>query len=146
MGTRGKKSAAALAVKPIARASKHVEPPGDLPEAGAALWRQIVQELPPEHFRFGDLPLLENFCRAVLLADEAQTQIDADGLVVDTRLGPKPNPALAIRDQAVKQQAALAAKLRLCVSSRVRAEDASLRKLDGPRPWDTRDPDEEFFR
>lgn len=146
MKQRGRKSAAALAVKPVTRAKKHVAPPEGMPEAGASLWRAIVEELPPEHFRFGDLPLLENYVRAVLLADEAQTQIDADGLVVGTRLGPKPNPALAIRDQAVKQQAALAAKLRLCVSSRVRAEDASLRKLDGPRPWDTGDPDEEFFR
>ena len=136
MRQRGKKSAAALAVVPLASKHKLPEPPSDLPESGAALWKRIVSELPPDRFRFADLPLLEGYVRAVLLTDQAQEQLDAEGLIVETRLGPRAHPMLAVLDSATKRAAMLGTKLRLHPSSRMRPESASLQKTNGPRPWE----------
>ena len=64
MGTRGRKSAAALAtVSPAGIGiTRRPEPPAHLGDDAAAIWRATTNALPAEWFSAGTLPLLEAFC------------------------------------------------------------------------------------
>ena len=64
MGTRGRKSATALAtVSPGGIGiTRRPEPPAHLGEDAAEIWRATCNSLPAEWFSAGTLPLLEAFC------------------------------------------------------------------------------------
>ncbi len=84
----------------------------------------------------GDVPLLAMFCRVSVLADEAirhleQGQLDAAGI----------SPWLRVASDHGKTLAALAGKLRLAPSSRIRAEAHSLQQRPAAKPWEWRDRD-----
>lgn len=104
---------------------KRPSAPKDLPPESAALWRNICAGLPANHFTAGDLVLL----RALVLADYEKGRCDA--LVLTN--GPilpdgSVNQAAKLSNQYAGTLAALSSKLRLCLSSRVRAESSGLRK------------------
>jgi phage terminase small subunit len=72
---------------------------------------------PRDHFRPSDMPLLEQYCQACLLARAAFEEITANGPVIDG----KPSPWVAILAAAHKSSAALAARLRLAPQARATA-------------------------
>jgi len=115
-----------------------------LPTEAAALWVEICASVAADYFTKGDLPLLH----ALVLATSQKATCDAlvasEGLIQ----GDKPHPAIKLSIQLSGNMAALSSKLRLCKSSRVRAESADLRKsLNGaPRPWEVADETAEFFQ
>lgn len=116
--------------------------PADLPEAGQAMWRAIVASLPDGQLHEGDRPLMRQYVQASLLADEAAEHLRTEGQMVafGTKAAPqwRPSPWLKAFETHAKTCALLAAKLRLCVSSRVRAEAAGLRTTPaGGAPWQT---------
>lgn len=139
-----RKSAAALAVQPGPSNRNRPPPPADLPTEAAALWVEICGSVAADYFTTGDLLLLH----ALVLATSQKAACDAlvasEGLIQDG----KPHPAIKLSIQLASSMAALSSKLRLCKSSRVRAESADLRKsLNGaPRPWEVADETAEFFQ
>lgn len=127
------------AAPPMYQRTKAPAPDG-LPESGKTLWRQIVAGFDFEHFSPADLPLLEEFIRCRLMIDDCNKELAANGLFVDGPSGIKPHPAVMIRDAQVRNMATLGAKLRLPVSSRIRAESASTRPSGiGVAPWEMDD-------
>lgn len=134
MGTRGKKSAASLTVI-NSPGMKRAPAPTGLPAEGVDLWQNITASYPADHFAAQHLPLLESYVRAVLNTRAADKMIDSEGLFTSES---KAHPAFAIRDQAIKQQCQLSTKLRLAISSAVRADSARNRPgATGAKPWES---------
>ena len=114
-------------------AKLHKQPPAPVPDGregiAAATWREIVASLPPNYLRPGDLPLLRAYCIAVATWEEAIALLTIDGNIIDGKV----HPARRLADEQAKLMMALAGKLRLCPSSRIRADSADLRRAhEGP--------------
>jgi len=139
-----RKSAADLATRPSLSSRNRPPPPDGLPADAAALWVKLCANVAADYFAGADLVLLE----ALVTADHEKRRCDAlvqlEGPIVDG----KAHAAAKLSNQYAATVAALSSKLRLCKSSRVRAESAELRKsLNGaPRPWETNDEIAEFFQ
>lgn len=120
------------------------KPPAGLPRAAGALWRRIMATTPEDQWRPGDLPLLALFCRVSLLAGEAVAHLETDGQV---DAAGKVSPWVKVSSDHGKTLAALASKLRLAPSSRIRAEAHALQQRPArAKPWqwgdrDAGDPD-----
>ena len=90
------------------------------------LWRSIVASRGQGFFSSGDLPLLEEYCHT------CATLIPRVNRVLEQ---PELDPALLrARDTLVRQAAALARSLRICVSSRTRPDTAVMRDSVNGRP------------
>ncbi|MGV8892347.1 MAG: hypothetical protein ACOH2K_05295 [Burkholderiaceae bacterium] len=140
--TRGRKSAASLQTIALASLRKPPSTPAGISQAAAELWQGITASLPVDFFRPGDLPLLQAYCVAHDRKERIDAAILSDGLLFDG----VPHPGLRISRDEAGLMASLAVKLRLCQSSRTRAESASLKTAHaGKRPWDANDPAAEFF-
>ena len=132
--TMPRKSAAALAVATITKAPLRTEPPAHLSDEAAALWRAITAAYPPGHFQAPHLPLLEGYCRAVVTMRQADAILDRESIITSEG---QPHPALAIRDQQGKLACQFATKLRLAISSAVRADSSKVRPgAVGAKPWE----------
>ena len=93
MGARGRKPKGALTVVTPEQV-KRLEPPADMKERDAAMFREIVAKNPADQFKVQDVPLLREYCEAAGRSLDAQEYIDLFGLYVFTDKGvPKPNPA-----------------------------------------------------
>jgi phage terminase small subunit len=142
MTNKGRKSRASLQVVALAPTRKRPEPPVGLSPGAMQLWRDIVGSLPADAFRPADLPLLQAYVVAQERKLAADAAIARDGLV----LNDQPHPALKLGREETRLMASLAARLRLCPSSRTRPESAKLKEShSGPRPWDKHDPLEKYF-
>lgn len=91
-----------------------IKPPASLPEPVAVVFAKLVAGVSADHFAPTDLPLLTEYARAAVLADEAAAEMAKEGAVTDG----KPSPWLRVQDQACKSLVALSARLRLCPQSR----------------------------
>jgi phage terminase small subunit len=109
-------------------------PPATLSDGALAVWRQIVSTTATEHFRASDAPLLRAYCESTAMADRAAAELDAKGPVVDGRV----SPWLAVQEKAIRAQATLAIRLRLCPSARTDPKSAGRRRETpaNPQPWD----------
>ncbi len=111
------------------------EPPAGLPKQAAELWRAIVAEYPASHFRGANLVLLETFCRARAFVTECDRAIKEHGLLIEG----KANPAVGMRVQAWAEMRHVATKLRLAISSTLRAEAKAARPSETEKlekPWE----------
>ena len=116
------------------------EPPAGLSEDARALWRSIVQDYPPRHFRGANLRILEVFCRASSFAAECDRHIETHGLTIQSGEVTKANPSAAMRAQAWTEMRNSAAKLRLTISSTMRADSAKARPSEKhalAKPWES---------
>ena len=119
--------------------------PAGLPRAAQALWRAVMQSVPADQFRAADLPLLALFCRVSVLAAEAVAHLERGGQVDS---GGRISPWVKVSSDHAKTLAALASKLRLAPSSRIRPEAHSLQqrpafakpRLSGDRDASDDDP------
>jgi phage terminase small subunit len=82
-------------------------------------WDTLVNSMPADHFRAGDLPLLRAFCEAYAASLVAEKEIRKNGRYYTDKMGNhKKRPAVAdLREQA-NLMAQLATKLRICASTR----------------------------
>lgn len=129
MPRRGKLTATAT------KLPQRPEPPADLSESAASVWRLIVKEYPPKHFKGANLILLETFCRARAFVTECDREIEEKGLLIDG----KRNPVVAMRASGWAEMRACATKLRLALSSTLRAESAAAKPNDRhglEKPWE----------
>lgn len=143
MTQRGRKSAASLESVVLPNERKAPPPPTELTESAAKLWNDIVNSLPGDYFRAGDLPLLQAYCTASDRKNKLDIAIAKEGLLYDGA----PHPGLKISREEASLMASLAVKLRLCQSSRTRPDSATLKTANtGRRPWDTENPFAKFKR
>lgn len=125
MQQRGRRSTQSLTVVPLGR-KPPPEPPPELPDYAKRVWRDALASLPPDALRPGDLPLLESYAISADIARQAR-----DWLIK----GFSPDTHGVLRD-AINDMTRLARALRLCPSTRTRADSAALQALDpGERPW-----------
>lgn len=114
---------------------KRPAPPAGLPADARKVWRAIVSEYPPRHFRGANLIILETFCRARAFVNECDKHISKNGLLIEGRR----NPVVGMRATGWAEMRACATKLRLALSSTVRAESAKARPDENAhlrKPWE----------
>ena len=77
MGDRGRKSAAALSVRPpSAEVMERPAPPHDLLDEHVEIWRGVVDALPADWFTADNIPLLSQYCRHVVDARRVSELIE----------------------------------------------------------------------
>jgi hypothetical protein len=114
----GRKSLAELSIVPGRQPAVSQPAPADLGAAGRPLWNAIVASRPSGFFSPADLPLLAEYCRNMAIY---LPRLNA--ALEETYSA----PMLYARDQLVRQSAALARSLRLCVSARTAPDTAAMR-------------------
>ena len=141
MATRGRKSAAALAVAATAQELQRLpEPPSYLTPEQEDVWRLVVASrggdlIAPESF-----PVLVEYCRQVISANQVAAQLDAfdPEWAKDDEGLKRWDKLLAMQDRLAGKVASLAGKLRLTPSSRVQAVSAGRNADKGAKrkPWE----------
>ena len=141
MATRGRKSAAALAVAaPAQELQRLPEPPSYLTPEQEDVWRMVVASrggdlIAPESF-----PVLVEYCRQVISADQVAAPLEAFGpeWSKDDEGLKRWDKLLAMQDRLAGKVASLAGKLRLTPSSRVQAISAGRNADKGAKrkPWE----------
>lgn len=102
-----------------------VQPPEGMQEDELEVWHSIVNSLPPEYFRPGDIPLLRAYCASYSLYLEALQMIRDDGMVINVSVGAGSktrdiaHPAKDMLTSQANAMSAIASKLRLCPSARM---------------------------
>jgi len=96
-------------------------PPSWLSKAAKAEWRNVATIMVERgHLTMADLGTLAAYCNAVGLLIDTTRQIEAEGIVIDTKNGPRKHPAISVQGQARDQVRRLAAELGLTPISRSR--------------------------
>lgn len=140
---RGRVSGAALAIRDLADADvqRPTEPPAELSDAQAAVWRDAAASMPKEWLTRGARPLLVAYCRHVCRARLLEAQI-ARFEVEWTRLDgglERLDKLLAMAEREDRAMLATARGLRITPSSRMHPRTAG-RLLDNAPPPGTRRP------
>jgi phage terminase small subunit len=124
---RGRKPAAALAVRPIGNGTKpQIEAPEGLSADESAVFVTLMSAAPPGHFQASDEPLVAEYATAVAQARRAREHLHIEGDVV----GGKPNAWLVVQEKA--QRAIVSLSMRLRLSPQARREKA---KEERPLDW-----------
>jgi len=119
-------------------------PPAGLGEAMGVRWREIVDDWPADHWRPSDLRLLEDLVITEQYVVDCDLVIAELGHVIEGDKGHMvSNPAVMQRRGHVQTIATIQRALRLCPSTRMRAENSVLRNRAGAvnagkRPWETK--------
>lgn len=141
MGTRGRTSAAELAVAPASIRFDRPGAPSRLTEGQADLWFEVVNRMPADWFTSENLPLLEAYVVAVSTHDRIAGQLkefkdewlaDEDGLRRFARL-------TEIQGRQAKLMKDLATSMRLTQQSSYNAKNANTAKQggrSGRKPWE----------
>jgi hypothetical protein len=134
MEGRGRKSTAALSVVATSLPQR-MEPPQELTESQAALWREIVAGKPVEWFAADNAPLLAEYVRAVDMGNRLALEIE---LTLAGTADHSLKDLLKMRDTEAKRATSIATKLRLTQQSRYTPQAAATadRKAgSGAKPW-----------
>jgi P27 family predicted phage terminase small subunit len=137
---RGRRSVGDLLnVVPVS--GQRLAAPASLTPDQAAEWVAIVDSLPADYFRPGDVPLLAAYCTAASLYKRAAADIEARGMTVTDDKGRElVNPVHQILTSQASAMAQMAIKLRLCPSARYSEKAAATKAGDAAkpsRPWET---------
>jgi hypothetical protein len=104
-------------------------PSPDAPAEVVGVFREILAATPRDHFKPGDVPLVQAYAEAIVLARRAAIELDRDGVVIGGRC----SPWLVCQEKAHRAIASLAARLRLSPQHRADSRSAG-RQANGPRP------------
>jgi hypothetical protein len=144
MRTRGRNSAAAKAAPVVINGSfgQRPEPPAELNECQAEIWRGIVASEDPKFFATAVLRnLLADYCRhreAIAKVNEMVDGFDPDWLRQSDGLS-RYRTLLKIREAETRASVSLATKLRMTNQARFTAKAAgagAARVWHGPKPWE----------
>lgn len=142
MKQRGRKSDAALASfnKPE---SSVMQPPPELSDAQAQVWRDVIASLPPDWIHRGNGPILVAYCRHVCRARLLEAQIEQFEVEWTKVKGGLERLKKLLEMAGTETRSALscARALRLTPSTLMRPETAARRFDNNPsagaaRPWD----------
>jgi phage terminase small subunit len=140
MQQRGRKSSAALALAPVAELRRIPDAPGHLTEEQSTVWRLTMASAAGDMIGTEAHPVLVEYCRAVVLGDQIAVQLNAfntSWLAEDEALK-RWDKLAAMQARNTSLMAALAGKLRINPSSRIRPENAGVmakRAGSKPKPW-----------
>jgi hypothetical protein len=95
--------------------NSRLKPPPDLPEPQKRAFLDLVAKCPASQFQPADVELICRWSESVVTARTAQAELAAAGMV---GADGKPSPWVAIYQQAVRNQALLALRLRVGPQSR----------------------------
>ena len=109
-----RRSAASLAVLPVAGTPARLSPPASLGEAACRVFVDIVTACSATQFTAADLPLLVRYCECAVLAEQAMAALQRDGAVGAGEV----SPWISIYMQSVKAMSALAMRLRISPQAR----------------------------
>jgi len=89
--------------------------------------QQVWRDLAPLLLQLGTLSLadgvaLEALCNQIVYMRIAQESIDRDGILIETKNGPRKNPAMNVADGTLKQIRALLGEFGLTPASRTRIQ------------------------
>jgi hypothetical protein len=140
MAKRGRKSAAEMAIANLVKVTStaRVEPPYDIFDEQADLFRAIVDSLPADWFSTGSVPLLAQLCKHVVASRrvaELIAQAERTGPMLDIEMYDR---LLRLQERQSAAVHRLATALRLTNQSRYtpgRAATASAVAI-GPKPWE----------
>lgn len=137
---RGRKSTAEV-LTVVQMTGQRMPVPSHLKAGPAAEWRAIVDSLPADYFRPGDVPLLAAYCQAATFYKAAAADLEARGMsLTDDRGRESVNPVHQILTSQASAMAQMAVKLRLCPSARYTEKSASTKTArtgGAARPWET---------
>lgn len=138
MKQRGKRSATSLATV-VNFPTKFAEPPEELTEAQATVWRRIVASKPIDWFDESTEVLLAGYCCLWVDRERVRAQMDAfetEWLTKESGVK-RFNDLQKIEDRILGRLTSLGTKMRLTQQSRYRANmaDSEVRKVRGERPW-----------
>jgi hypothetical protein len=121
-----------LRILPIEPSRDRVQPPDNLSETEAQLFREVVASCPVDQFGPADVYLLSSFVRITIQVERAFDDLN--------KARPKERPQrMKLLDMAVKAQASLAVRLRLSTSSRGDARKLGRQhamQRTHPAPWE----------
>ena len=144
MGTRGRKSAAALLIGegPNGIVTRPDAPYTLRDPAEVAVWQAIVAAMPADYFRPSNFALLVQFCRHSVASDRVAQLIETfcKRKKVDC---PEFAQLLAMQSAETANIVRLSRQLRLSPQAVYRADSAKLRTA---APWHTEDDEEEWGR
>jgi hypothetical protein len=142
MKQRGRKSAAELATV-TALPLRLLQPPADLSTEEAEVWGRIVATKPGDWWDAGSIPLLAQYCRAVVQAELVAGLVASVGSAMLTdpdELG-RYKELRKIQAALTGEITTLARSMRLTQQARYNAKnsDTANRKVSGSRPWQVLD-------
>lgn len=140
MAQRGRKSAASLAVVTSLPGQRH-EPPGELTDDQAAIWRSVVATKPTDWFGEDTHPLLSAYCRHIVAAQVLAEAIDTfnPAWLADEEGLKRYDRLLAMRERETRATTALARSMRLTQQSRYdhkTANTAANGSSGARKPWE----------
>lgn len=140
MGTRGRKSAAALAVAPIPLSERRPEPPASLSEAAAEVWRDTVGSQPANWLTKSQRPILTAYCRHAAQADDLAKHIKAfepEWLKAEGGLE-RLNKLLAMAERETRAMTACARAMRITKQAQIEPRSAARQagRSDASKLWD----------
>lgn len=114
--------------------SVHLQPPAGLTEEQAQVWRETVNARSADFFGPDQVPLLEEYCRAVVTCRLLGAQVEAAFAGGDPA---ELKAVLDMRDKESRRLASLATKLRLTNQSRYTPQSAATaaKKGGGGKVW-----------
>ena len=133
MGSRGRKSAAELSVVSVEPRRAATNPPPELSDAQAAVWRDAVGSMRGDRLTRGAYPILVAYCRHVCRARMLESLIAAFSLEAvkeDLNNLPYLDRLLAMAERETRAATACARALRLTPQSQMHARTAARRPHD----------------
>ncbi len=119
----------ALATANLLPKTRPPAPPRHLKREAQQHWRQIVATRPADYFSAGNLPLLEQYCRVLVLLHQAGDLLDT---IDAADVGHFAEQA-AVVSRLTGMAVTLATKLRLTIQSNVRGDAGVLKERPRPR-------------
>ena len=126
-------SAEALLVPRVDARQNRLECRADAPASLRQIITDLISSVPPQHFRPGDIDLVEQYAQAVLLARQAFDKLEEEGPVVDGRA----NAWLIVLEKSHRSAVQLSARLRLSPQQRMDRKTVGRQpqKPLYPEPW-----------
>ena len=139
MKQRGRKSSAELTTV-TAMPLRLVKPPEDLTPEESEVWAKVTATKPSEWWDAGSVPLLSQYCRAVVQSELVGDLVRSTGqaMLSDPDELDRYKELRKIQSVLASEMRGLARDMRLTQQSRYRADkaDTTSRKAGGPaKPW-----------
>lgn len=138
MKQNGRKSGAELATV-TALPLRMLAPPADLSAEEAGVWARVAATKPGDWWDAGSRPLLAQFCRAAVQADQVADLVRSVGLtlVADPDELGRYKELRKIQSALSSEMNTLGRSMRLTQQSRygARSSEAASRKATGRKPW-----------
>lgn len=114
--------------------SVHLQPPEGLTEDQAQVWRETVNARSADFFGPDQVPMLEEYCRVVVMCRLLAAQIEA---VIAGGDAAELKALLDMRDKESRRMSSIATKLRLTNQSRYTPQSAATaaKKGGGGKVW-----------